>query len=55
MHPVVKKVLMWLVIAFAVYAVVTQPARAADIVLAAWDVVSTAVVNLFRFFGALLR
>lgn len=55
MHPLVKKVLIWLLIAFVIYAILTTPNRAADIVIAVWDVVATAFTNLLRFFDALLR
>ncbi|WP_187345605.1 hypothetical protein [Serinicoccus sp. CNJ-927] len=42
MPSTVKKVLHWLVWGFLIYAVITNPDRAADIVRAVWDIISQA-------------
>ncbi|MGC5584442.1 hypothetical protein ACQE98_15150 [Ornithinimicrobium sp. W1679] len=51
MPATVKKVLHWLLWGFIIYAVVTNPDRAADIVRAIWDIISQGVLNIGRFFG----
>ncbi|MDO8145483.1 MULTISPECIES: hypothetical protein [Isoptericola] len=42
-----KTVLMWIVVIFLIYAIVTSPERSADIVQALWDV----IVGAFASFG----
>jgi hypothetical protein len=37
-----RTVVVWLVVIFLIYAVVTSPDRSADIVEALWDVITTA-------------
>ena len=54
MPATVKKVLHWLLWGFIIYAVVTNPDRAADIVRAIWDIISQGVLNIGRFFNNLL-
>lgn len=54
MPPTVKKVLHWLVWGFVVYAIITNPDRAADIVGAVWDILSQGFLNIGRFFNNLL-
>ena len=49
----VRRVLLWLVIAFLVYAVYTAPAHAADVVHQAWDIIWTALNRLISFFNHL--
>ena len=49
-----KKVLIWFLIAFAVYAIFKSPDQAAGIVASAWDGIATAVQAIGRFFDALL-
>ena len=49
----VRRVLLWLVIAFLVYVVYTDPRHAADIVREGWDIVWTAVNRLISFFNRL--
>ena len=51
----VKKVLLWVLLAFAVYAVITSPTQAADIVHTTWDIVVQAVTRIGDFFDALLN
>lgn len=53
--PPVKKVVSWLLVIFLVYAIVTSPSAAADIVGTAWEVIKTGVTNIFSFFDELIR
>ncbi len=53
--PRAKKVLLWFVIAFLVYAIFQSPDQAADIVKSAFDGIVAAVRAVFQFFDALLR
>lgn len=55
MPATVKKVLLWLVFGFLLYAIITSPDRAADIVRGVWDVIAQGFVNIFRFFNTLLN
>jgi hypothetical protein len=50
----VKKVLHFLVWGFLIYAIITNPDRAADIVEAIWDIVSQGFLNVGRFFNNLM-
>ncbi|WP_157073211.1 hypothetical protein [Kribbia dieselivorans] len=52
--PPVKKIIMWLVVLFAIYAIVTSPDQAANIVKTAWDIVWTGVTNIATFFNRLI-
>ena len=49
-----KKILLWVLVAFAVYAIFTSPDRAADIVKTAGDILVDGVRNIGTFFDALL-
>jgi hypothetical protein len=53
--PPIKKIVMWLVVIFLLYAILTSPADAADIFGTAWDIVVTGVENVASFFDSLLR
>lgn len=53
--PPVKKIVMWLVVVFLLYAILTSPQEAADIIGSAWDVILNGVENIGRFFDSLLR
>ena len=50
-----KKVLVWVLVAFAVYAIITSPTQAADIVHQVWTLLVQGFVNLGHFFDALLQ
>lgn len=50
----VKKVLLWAVLAFSVYAIFTSPDRAADMVKTAGDICVDGVKSIGTFFDALL-
>jgi len=52
--PPVKKIVMWLVVIFLLYAIFTSPNDAADIVGSAWDVISNAIQNIGEFFDSLI-
>lgn len=53
--PPIKKIVMWLVVVFLIYAIVTSPDDAASIFSTAWDVVVSGVKNVAAFFDSLLR
>lgn len=52
--PPIKKIVMWLLVIFLLYAIVTSPSQAADIFGAAWEVVSNGVQNIAAFFDNLI-
>lgn len=51
----VKKIILWVVLAFIVYAIFTSPTRSADIVHSAWQILSDGVSNLGHFFDGILK
>ncbi|MDN5790346.1 MAG: hypothetical protein L0H25_05690 [Micrococcales bacterium] len=51
----VKKIAFWVVLGFMVYAVFTNPDRAADIVGSIWNLILDGFDALQRFFTALLN
>lgn len=51
----IKQILIWLLFGFIVYAIITSPDRAADIVQAIWDIIVTGVQNIGRFFTSLIE
>ena len=53
--PPIKKIVMWLVVIFLFYAIVTSPDDAADIFGSAWQIVVNGVQNVASFFDSLLR
>ena len=53
--PPIKKIVMWLVVVFLLYAILTSPAEAASIFGSAWEVVSNGVRNVASFFDSLIR
>lgn len=50
----IKKIILWLVTIFLIYAIITSPSEAADIVGSAWDIVSSSLKNIGKFFDDLL-
>ena len=52
--PRVKKILLWVLVAFAVYAIFTSPDQAADIVETSGGIARNGVENIGNFFDALL-
>ncbi len=49
----VKLVLTWIAVIFLVYAIVTKPDRAADVVQSIWSLLGGAVEGFGRFFAEL--
>jgi len=49
-----RKPVLWLLLAFFLYAVVKSPDQAASIVRSAWDGISEGLRSVGRFFDALL-
>lgn len=52
--PPIKKIVLWLLTIFLIYAIFTSPAQAADIVGGAWDGVGGGIANIGKFFDELL-
>jgi len=50
----VKKILLWTLLAFFVYAIVTSPGQAASIVQTVWDIILQGLKSIGSFFDALL-
>ncbi|GAB3074009.1 hypothetical protein GCM10027080_16810 [Pedococcus soli] len=50
----VKKILLWVLVAFAIYAIITSPDQAAQIVKTSWSILADGVRNIGNFFDALL-
>ncbi|WP_315094558.1 hypothetical protein [uncultured Cellulomonas sp.] len=53
MPPKLKTALFWIVAIFLVYAIVTSPDRAADMVRALWDIIVGAFTSFGQFFSSL--
>ncbi len=53
--PPIKKIVLWLLVVFLLYAILTSPADAANIFGSAWDVVKNGVTNIASFFDNLIR
>lgn len=51
----VKKMLLWTVVAFFIYAVVRSPNQAANIVQGAWDIIVQGVSSIAAFFDNILN
>lgn len=49
-----KRVVLWALFAFAIYAIITSPDRAADIVASVWDIIAEGFRNIGRFFENLV-
>lgn len=52
--PPIKKIALWLLTIFLLYAILTSPDEAANIVNSCWDVVFNGVMNIGIFFDSLL-
>ncbi|HEX2704948.1 MAG TPA: hypothetical protein VHM65_04255 [Candidatus Lustribacter sp.] len=52
--PRIRKILLWVLFAFIVYAVYSSPAQAGDIVRSAWEILGNAVTAIGRFFRSML-
>ncbi|NNM47247.1 hypothetical protein [Knoellia koreensis] len=50
----VKKILLWVVLAFAVYAIIVSPEQAADILKTSGSILADGVRSIGTFFDALL-
>jgi hypothetical protein len=53
--PPIKKIVLWLLVIFMLYAILTSPKDSASIVGTAWDVIANGVRNIGRFFDALIN
>jgi hypothetical protein len=50
----VKKIVLWGLLVFFVYAIVKSPSQAADILRTLWDIVVQGLKSIGSFFDALL-
>jgi len=50
----VKKIVLWGLLAFFVYAIVKSPSQAADILRTIWDIILQGFKSIGSFFDALL-
>lgn len=53
--PPIKKIIAWILVIFLLYAILTNPGAAADIVGSIWDLLYSGVQNIFEFFNELLQ
>ncbi len=53
--PPVKKIILWLLVIFVLYAIFVSPAEAAAMVGNVWDILANGVKNVAKFFDALIR
>jgi len=51
----VKKVLLWALVAFFVYAVFKSPSQAANIVQDAWNIIVQGAKSITSFFNTILK
>lgn len=52
--PPVKKIVVWLLVIFMLYAIFTNPTEAADLVAQLWNLLEKAVKSIFQFFDRLI-
>lgn len=52
--PPIKKIVLWLLTIFLLYAILTTPNEAANIFGSAWEVIANGVRNIGQFFDALI-
>jgi hypothetical protein len=52
--PPIKKIVLWLLTIFLLYAILTSPTEAADMVGTAWEILVNGVRNIGRFFDSLI-
>jgi hypothetical protein len=50
----VKKIVLWTVAAFIVYAIIVSPGQAANMFQGAWNLIVEATKNVAAFFNAIL-
>lgn len=53
--PPVKKIAMWLLVVFLLYAILTSPESAANIFRSAWQVITNGLGNIAEFFDSLIN
>ena len=52
--PPIKKIVLWLVTIFLLYAILTSPTDAADMVDTAWGILADGVKSIGQFFDSLI-
>ena len=53
--PPIKRIIMWVLVIFLIYAILTNPKEASNIVGSIWDILKGGVGNIFKFFDSLLK
>ncbi|MBK8731141.1 MAG: hypothetical protein IPM00_18185 [Tetrasphaera sp.] len=53
--PPIKKIVLWLLVIFLLYAIFVSPTEAAAMVGNVWDILANGVTNVARFFDALIK
>ena len=53
--PLIKKIVLWLLVIFMLYAIFVSPNEAASLVGTVWDILVNGVRNVARFFDALIN
>ena len=53
--PPIKKIVLWLLVIFALYAILVSPSEAANLVGNIWEILLNGVRNIGRFFDALIN
>jgi hypothetical protein len=51
----VKKIVLWTLVAFFVYTVITSPTQAANIVQGTWNIIVHGVSSIGAFFNTILN
>lgn len=51
----VKKIVLWTVVAFLIYAIIVSPGQAASIFQGAWNLIVQAAHGIATFFNAILN
>lgn len=54
MPPTVKKILTWIFWIFVIYAIFTNPSKAADLVTTVWDIIVNGFTSIGIFFDRIL-
>lgn len=53
--PPIKKIVLWLLVIFALYAILVSPDEAASLVGTIWEILVNGIKNVGRFFDALIN
>ncbi|MDQ1538103.1 MAG: hypothetical protein QOE58_2496 [Actinomycetota bacterium] len=51
----VKKIVLWSLVIFFIYAIIKAPTQAANIIQSAWNLIVLAAQSIANFFNAILK